>query len=185
VEPAVLTIGHSTRAIDELLALLTEFQATTLVDVRRFPASRRHPHFNGPPLAQALREIGIAYRHEMDMGGRREPVPDSGNTAWRVAGFRGYADHMASAAFRAALDRLRDLAAGATAGPPAILCAEALPMNCHRQMIADALVAQGVRVRHILGAGRSEEHALNPSAVVGADGVVVYPGSGQRALFRE
>jgi uncharacterized protein (DUF488 family) len=185
VAPTVLTIGHSTRAIEELLLLLTEFRVTTLVDVRRFPASRRHPHFNGPALAHALRETGIAYSHEVDMGGRREPVPDSGNTAWRVSGFRGYADHMATAAFRAALDRLQQLAAGAAAGPPAILCAEAVPWQCHRQMIADALVARGVRVRHILGAGQSEEHVMNPNAVVGADGVVMYPAAGQRALFRE
>jgi uncharacterized protein (DUF488 family) len=183
--PTVLTIGHSTRSLDELLALLTEFEVTTLVDVRRFPASRRHPHFNGPALAESLREIGIAYRHEVDMGGRREPVVASPNTAWRVDGFRGYADHMATAPFRAALQRLRALAAGVTAGPPAILCAEALPWRCHRQLISDALVAGGMQVRHILGHGRAEEHALNANAVVGRNGVVVYPGSVQRTLFRE
>ena len=185
MEATVLTIGHSTRTLEELLGLLTEFHVAALVDVRRFPASRRHPHFNGPALARALGEAGVAYRHELDMGGRRAPVRDSPNTAWRVAGFRGYADHMAGAAFRAALKRLRELAAGATAGPPAILCAEAVPWRCHRQLISDALVASGVRVRHILGAGRAQEHALHASAVVGADGVVVYPRSGQRALFRE
>jgi len=185
VAPTVLTLGHSTRAIHELLALVSEFGVTTLVDVRRFPSSRRHPHFNGPALARALHEIGVAYRHEPDMGGRREALPDSRNTAWRVAAFRGYADHMASAAFRSALDRLRALAAGAAAGPPAILCAEAVPWDCHRQLISDALVAGGMRVRHILGAGRAEEHVLNASAVVGAEGVVMYPASGQRALFRE
>jgi uncharacterized protein (DUF488 family) len=185
VEPAVLTIGHSTRALDELLGLLTEFRVTTLVDVRRFPASRRHPRFNGPALAQAVGDVGIAYRHEVDMGGRREPLPVSRNTAWRVAGFRGYADHMATAGFRAALQRLRELAASAANGPPAILCAEAVPWRCHRQLISDALVAGGTRVRHILGPGRAEEHALNAQAVLGADGVVVYPGSGQRSLFRE
>jgi uncharacterized protein (DUF488 family) len=187
VAPTVLTIGHSTRAISELLALLGEFGVTTLVDVRRFPASRRHPHFNGPALASALGEIGIAYGHEPDMGGRREALPGSRNTAWRVAAFRGYADHMANAAFRSALDRLRGLAARATSGPPAILCAEAVPWHCHRQLIADALVAGGTRVRHILGPGRAEDHAVNPSAVRGADGVVVYPASppAQKALFPE
>ena len=185
--PTVLTIGHSTRPIEELLGLLGEFGVTTLSDVRRFPSSRRHPHFNAPVLEASLREIGIAYRHEADMGGRREPVQDSPNTAWRVAGFRGYADHMASAAFRGALDRLRNLAAGAAAGPPAILCAEAVPWSCHRQLIADSLVAGGVRVLHILGRGRAEEHALNPSAVVGTNGVLVYPGpsSPQGSLFPE
>lgn len=178
--PRVLTLGHSTRTLDELVALLREFGATELVDVRRFPGSRRHPHFNGPALARHLESLGIGYAHEPDLGGRRAPRPDSPNTAWRVAAFRAYADHTASAEFQAALGRLR---ARAEAGRPAILCAEAVPWRCHRQLIADALVAQGVEVTHILGRGQSRAHVLHPAAVRGADGVLVYPAEGQPSLF--
>jgi uncharacterized protein (DUF488 family) len=179
--PLVLTIGHSTRAWPAFLGLLREFGATTLVDVRRFPASRRHPHFNGLALARALGEDGIAYVHEPELGGRRDPQPESPNTAWRVAAFRGYADHMASAEFRAALDRLPALA---SAGRPAVMCAEAVPWRCHRQLIADALVARGLEVRHILGPGQDRAHELNPHARIATDGTILYPGAAQRRLFR-
>jgi uncharacterized protein (DUF488 family) len=178
--PSVLTIGHSTRALPEFFALLQEFRATTLVDVRRFPGSRRHPHFGGPALARSLAEVGIAYAHEPDLGGRRDPSPASVNTAWRVAAFRGYADHMASPEFRAGLERVIALA---QAGLPVIMCAEAVPWRCHRQLIADTLVARGVTVRHILGPGQERAHELNPSARPGPDGVLVYPATVQRRLI--
>lgn len=177
-----MTIGHSTRPLAELLALLTEFGVTTLVDVRRFPASRRHPHFNGPALAVSLSAIGIAYVHEPDLGGRRDPSPRSPNTAWRLAAFRGYADHMATPAFEAARDRLLALAA---AGRPAIMCAEAVPWRCHRQLIADALVARGAEVRHILGAGQERRHELNPTARAGTDGRLTYSAAAPGRLFHE
>jgi uncharacterized protein (DUF488 family) len=179
--PTVMTVGHSTRPLEELLGMLAEFQVSTLVDVRRFPASRRYPHFNGPALARALEARGIAYGHEPDMGGRREPSPDSPNRAWRVAAFRGYADHMATPAFQAALVRLIALAASAR---PAVMCAEAVPWRCHRQLIADALVARGAQVRHLLGPGQERPHELGPSARVGADGLLTYPGTAQARLFR-
>jgi uncharacterized protein (DUF488 family) len=178
--PAVLTIGHSTRALADFLALLEECAATTLVDVRRFPGSRRYPHFGGPALAQSLAGVRIGYVHEPDMGGRRDPRPDSVNTAWRVAAFRGYADHLASPEFRAGLERVLALAAE---GRPVIMCAEAVPWRCHRQLIADALVARGVAVRHILGPGQERAHELNPSAHRGPDGVLVYPANAQRPLI--
>jgi len=178
--PVVLTIGHSTRAFEELLALLREHDVTTLVDVRRFPGSRRHPQFNAPALGRALEEAGLAYVHEPDLGGRREPRADSPNTAWRLASFRGYADHMATAAFRDALERVR---ARATRGRPAVMCAEALPWRCHRQLIADALVARGTPVTHILGPGQVRVHELNPSARVSPDGRVVYPAAETARLF--
>jgi uncharacterized protein (DUF488 family) len=168
----IFTVGHSTRPQDELIAILKEAGVELLVDVRRFPGSRRHPQFGKEALSAGLAAAGIAYRHEPDLGGRREPRPDSPNTAWRVAGFRGYADHMASAEFRAALERL--VAQQET--PTAVMCAEAVPWKCHRQLIADALVARGVDVVHLLGRGRRETHVLNPNAVAGPDGVVVYPG---------
>jgi uncharacterized protein (DUF488 family) len=174
----VLTIGHSTRALAEFLALLAEFEATTLVDVRRYPGSRRYPHFGGPALARALAEARIGYTHEPDLGGRRDPAPASPNTAWRVAALRGYADHLASPEFRAGLERVIALSSSSSsssssdAGRPVIMCAEAVPWRCHRQLIADALVARGVAVRHILGAGQERAHELNPSARAGPDGVI-------------
>lgn len=165
------TVGHSTRPAAELIALLEEARAPLLVDVRRFPGSRRHPQFARAALAAALQAAGIGYRHEPDLGGRRSPRAGSPNTAWRDAGFRGYADHMGSPDFARALDALR-------ASPPrtAILCAEAVPWRCHRQLIADALVARGDEVRHILGPGRHEPHALHPSARLAEDGTLTYPG---------
>ena len=178
--PGVLTVGHSTRTFEELLALLRERDVTTLVDVRRFPGSRRHPQFNAPRLARALEEAGLAYIHEPDLGGRREPRADSPNTAWRLASFRGYADHMATAAFRDALERVHESAARER---PAVMCAEAVPWRCHRQLIADALVARGTPVTHILGPGQVRVHELNPSARVSADGLVVYPVATAARLF--
>jgi uncharacterized protein (DUF488 family) len=166
----IFTVGHSTRSQEELIAILKEAGVERLVDVRRFPGSRRHPQFGKEALRAGLAAAGIAYRHEPDLGGRRDPRPDSLNTAWRVAGFRGYADHMASPEFRAAVERL---AAGSSL-PTAVMCAEALPWKCHRQLIADALVARGIEVVHLLAPGQRQAHVLNPSAAVGLDGVLVY-----------
>jgi len=178
----VLTIGHSTRTLEELLALLAEHGVRLLVDVRRFPASRRHPHFSGPALAAALGAKGVGYRHQADLGGRRAARPDSVNLGWRNEGFRGYADHMATDAFGAALARL-----AAEPGPVAIMCAEAVPWRCHRQLIADALLARGVPVTHLLGPGRAQEHRLTKGARLEPDGRVVYPGRAgpQARLFEE
>jgi len=173
----IFTVGHSTRPQEELVAILREAGVGLLVDVRRFPGSRRYPQFGKEALRAGLAAAGIAYRHEPDMGGRRDPRPDSPNTAWRVAAFRGYADHMASPEFRAALERLWAPAPG----PAAVMCAEAVPWRCHRQLIADALVARGVEVVHLLAPGRRQAHVLNPAATAAADGSVVYvKGSSRR-----
>jgi len=169
----IFTVGHSIRPQNELIAILEEARVKLLVDVRRFPGSRRHPQFGKEALSAGLAAAGIAYRHEPDLGGRREPRPDSPHTAWRVAGFRGYADHMASPEFRAALERL--IAPPET--PTAVMCAEALPWKCHRQLIADALVARGIEVVHLLAAGQRQAHVLNPAAVLHRDGTVVYASS--------
>ena len=166
----IFTVGHSTRSQEELIAILREAGVELLVDVRRFPGSRRYPQFGKEALRAGLAAAGISYRHEPDMGGRRDPRPDSPNTAWRVAAFRGYADHMASPEFRAALERL----SAPAAGPAAVICAEAVPWKCHRQLIADALVARGVEVVHLLAPGRRQPHVLNPAATVGADGMLIY-----------
>jgi uncharacterized protein (DUF488 family) len=142
-----------------------------LVDVRRFPGSRRHPQFAREALSRTVEEAGIAYRHEPGLGGRRHPRPDSPNLAWRHAAFRGYADHMATPEFADAMERLM-------AAPPrtAVMCAEAVPWRRHRQLIADALVARGAEVLHLLGPGRAAEpHVLHASARVDEAGQVTYP----------
>jgi len=159
----IYTIGHSTRELGEFLGMLAAHRVTQVVDVRRYPASRRHPQFARDALATALGEISVGYGHEPDLGGRRSARRDSVNTAWRSAAFRGYADYMETPAFEDALARLRELA---RTGPTAILCAEAVPWRCHRQLIADALVARGEEVGHILGATRVEPHHLSTHAEV-------------------
>lgn len=161
--PPVFTIGHSTRSSEELLALLAEHGVELLVDVRRFPGSRRHPQFSRDALAAALEGAGIQYMHEPGLGGRRKARPDSPHTAWRVEAFRGYADHLETPEAQAALERLIDLAADRRS---AILCAEAVPWRCHRRLISDALTARGVEVRHILGSGRTDTHEIDPNACV-------------------
>jgi uncharacterized protein (DUF488 family) len=167
----LFTIGHSTRPLEELIALLARNGVTQLADVRTVPKSRRHPQFVREALAESLPRAGIAYRHFPGLGGPRKPRPDSTNNAWRNAGFRGYADYMQSPPFAQALDDLLRWAAR----PTAIMCAEAVWWQCHRQLIADALVARGVEVRHIVSAAAPEPHRLTEFARV--DGArVTYPG---------
>ncbi len=170
----IFTIGHSTRTWGEFLELLREHEIERLVDVRRFPGSRRHPHFAQEALSGALAEAGIGYSHEPDLGGFRKPRPESPNTAWRSAGFQAYADHMDSPEFREALSRVIGLASERTV---TIMCAEAMPWRCHRQLISDALVARGYEVIHVLGSGKSEGHSLNANARVLRDLRLVYPES--------
>lgn len=169
----VYTVGHSTRSIEELLELLRTHEIDVLVDVRRYPASRRHPWFDREPLARALEEEGLAYRHREILGGRRgDPEPDSPNQGWRSAGFQAYADHLAKPEARRALDRLVESASSET---QAVMCAEIVPWRCHRQLVADHLVAAGVRVLHIIESDQVEEHELKPMARVLDDGRIVYP----------
>jgi uncharacterized protein (DUF488 family) len=181
--PAVYTIGHSTRSLDEVLALLEEHEVTLLVDVRRFPFSRRHPQFNRESMASATAARGIAYRHEERLGGRRPAQPDSPNTGWRNAGFRGYADHAMSPPFAAAIEVLM---VDASERRVCVMCAEAVPWRCHRQLIADRLVAGGTRVVHILGPGKTQSHQLREWVRRLSNGVLVYPDpvtDGQGELF--
>lgn len=169
----IFTIGHSTRPAEELIGLLRANRVRVLVDVRRFPGSRRHPQYNREALARTLEEAGIGYRHEEDLGGRREAGREhSPNGGWRNASFRAYADHLGTPAFGAALGRV---AADAAAGAVAIMCAEAVPWRCHRQLIADALVAGGAEVRHIVSGAEPALHELNGMAVVDDAGGVTYP----------
>jgi len=164
--------------------LLAEREIRVLIDVRRYPGSRRHPQFSRDALAASLAAAGIEYVHEPDLGGRRAARPDSPHVAWRVETFRGYADHMETPPFGAALDRLIRRAAGT---PTAILCAEAVPWRCHRRLISDALLARGAEVLHILGPGRAEPHELDPNARLLSGGRLLYAGQAgdQRSLFEE
>jgi uncharacterized protein (DUF488 family) len=158
----VLTLGHSTRALSDFLALLEANAVGVLADVRTAPGSRRHPHFDRVPLEASLAPHGIAYWHVPALGGLRLPAPDSSNDGLEERAFRGFADHMGTAAFAAALEELIARSRMATL---ALMCAEALPERCHRSLIADALVARGVRVEHILGAGMGRRaHTLTPGA---------------------
>ena len=168
----VYTIGHSTRDFPEFLGLLESQGIRHVVDVRRYPASRRHPQYARAALEQALAAAGIAYTHEQDLGGRRQPRPDSPNGGWRSQSFRGYADHMETDGFQAALARLIALAGESHT---AVMCAEAVPWRCHRQLIADALVARGHDVLHILSGTRVDAHRLTPFARIESDGHVRYP----------
>jgi uncharacterized protein (DUF488 family) len=167
----VFTIGHSTHSLDRFLELLAGNGIEALVDVRLIPRSRRMSHFNVDSLAGALPAAGVRYEHARDLGGRRRPRADSPNQAWRVEGFRGYADYMETDAFAAALAKLEQ---AARVAPTAIMCAEGLWWRCHRRLISDALVVRGWRVVHIAPDGRAEPHALTDFAVV-EKGVLTYP----------
>ncbi len=170
---AVLTIGHSTRPLEEFIRILRSHGVARLVDVRAVQRSRRNPQFDAATLPAALARTGIAHASMPGLGGLRQPRPDSINRAWRNASLRGYADHMQTPEFEAELGRLVELAEGARI---AIMCAEAVPWRCHRSLIADALLARGVPVAHILGGARAEPHRLTPFARI-AGTRVTYPAS--------
>ncbi len=168
----IYSVGHSTRSFPEFFSLLRANDIDVLIDVRRYPGSRRFPHFNRENLSQPLRAENIEYIHAPDLGGRRSASADSPNLFWRNAAFRAYADYMSTPEFNHELERILQLA---ETRRPAVMCAEAVPWRCHRQLIADALVARGHIVRHILTETRSDEHVLNPGAVVLPNGGVLYP----------
>jgi uncharacterized protein (DUF488 family) len=170
----VLTVGHSTRTFEELLSLLRAYGVCRLVDVRRFPHSPRHPHFDGEALSERLcREGAISYSHLAGLGGRRTPRPDSPNAGWRNPSFRGYADHMASPEFRVGFERLVALCEGEER--VCLMCSEAVWWRCHRRMIADALVVRGFSVEHVFGKRCPTLHTLTPWAEV-VDGTgLLYP----------
>lgn len=171
-EPVTLwTVGHSTRELPDFLALLARASVQTLVDVRAFPVSRRYPHFGREPLAASLQAANIGYRHAPELGGRRNARKDSPPSAWRNAGFRGYAEYMTTPAFAAAVATLIDEARRERV---TIMCAEAVPWRCHRNLISDSLLARGHRVLHI-GDAAVTPHVLTAFAATGTDGVVRYP----------
>ncbi len=161
--PALFTIGHSTRGVEEFLALLLEHDIELLVDVRSIPGSRRVPQFGMEALRQSVELAGIDYCWMPELGGRRKTSPESVNSAWRNAAFRGYADYMETEAFAAALMALADFAC---ALPTAIMCAEAVWWRCHRSMIADALKWAGFEVLHIMGPGKAVPHPWTSAAKI-------------------
>lgn len=164
------TIGHSTHAIDEFIALLREHGIGQVADVRRFAGSRKSPQFNPDALVPALAAAGIGYVACPALGGRRTPRPDSPHSAWRNEAFRGYADYMDTGEFRGAAAQLATLARRERT---AIMCAEGVWWRCHRSMIADWLKVHGWTVLHIMGPGPAKEHPYTPVARID-DGELTY-----------
>jgi uncharacterized protein (DUF488 family) len=159
----IMTIGHSTLPIETFKELLAGQEVKILVDVRKLPHSRHNPQFNRESLAESLGEAGIQYIHMPGLGGLRRARKDSPNTGWRNDSFRGYADYMQTPDFESNLDQLIALGERRRV---AVMCAEALPFQCHRSLIADALTVRGVHVEHILSANRCEAHTLRSWARV-------------------
>jgi uncharacterized protein (DUF488 family) len=170
----VFTVGHSSHGVDAFAALLRGAGVQQVADVRRWPRSRRHPHFDDDALAVELASHGIAYAHVVELGGHRERVPGSPNDGWDVEAFNGYADHLASGEFARGLSRLMALAG---ARPTAVMCAEGDWRRCHRQLVADVLELRGAaQVRHIAPDGAIERHHVTELAVYAADaGLPRYP----------
>ncbi|GAB2746351.1 DUF488 family protein [Streptomyces bullii] len=168
----LLTFGHGTAGRERITELLRHAGVAAVVDVRTAPGSRRNPDVSRQRLAEWMPDSGIAYRWEPALGGFRKLPPDSPDTVWRNASFRGYAAHTRSAEFVAALDEvLREAAAVRTA----VMCSEAVWWRCHRRLIADfAVLARGVPARHLMHDGRTSPHTPTPGARLRQDGLLVY-----------
>jgi uncharacterized protein (DUF488 family) len=174
----LLTIGHSTRPLGAFLSLGASHGIIRIADVRRFPASRRHPHFGQDALRRTLADSGVGYLWLPELGGRRARRKDSANVGWKVAAFAGYADHMDTDEFHGGVTRLLEAAGDADT---AIMCAEAFPYQCHRRLISDWLELHGVRVEHILTPARRERHRVTPF-VRYRDGRLIYDAGAQLSL---
>ncbi len=155
------TVGHSSHPLEKFLEILKAHEIERVIDVRRFPGSRRWPHFSAAHLSASLPASGIDYAGMPELGGRRKANPGSPHTAWRVEAFRGYADFMDTPGFAASLERVEDLAGEKRS---ALMCAEALPWRCHRSLIADALIARGWKVFEILSEKEVRPRELPPFA---------------------
>lgn len=179
VQPMVWTVGHGNRTGEDFLALLKEAEIECLVDVRAYPASRRHPHFARAALEKSLAGAGIRYLWEgAALGGRRRPGKISPHTALRNAGFRAYADHMMTEEFRQGAERLIETGREQRT---AVMCAERLPWQCHRWFISDYLTAHFVRVAHLVNKGAEQEHRLSAAARL-REGGLLYDGETQRDI---
>jgi len=160
----IWTIGHSNLPILDFLERLECYEIAAIADVRRFPGSRRQPQYSREVFPSSLTEHGVTYRWFEALGGRRRPVPDSANTAWRNASFRGYADYMGTEEFQSAVEQLFEFACEQRT---ALMCAEVLWWRCHRALVSDVLRLRGVRVIHILDLGKTVEHPFtSPARVV-------------------
>ena len=168
-----MTIGHSTRPIKEFIGLLKAHGVKRLVDVRTIPRSRHNPQFNRTDLSKALHSARLHYTWLRGLGGLRHARPDSINTAWQNASFRGYADYMQTPEFHHNLDKLITLAKSEQV---AIMCAEAVPWRCHRSLIADALLARGIEAQEIVSATGTKPHKLTPWAKITGE-KITYPGT--------
>jgi uncharacterized protein (DUF488 family) len=176
----LLTFGHGTASAERMTELLRGAGVVVLIDVRTAPGSRRHPYVARAELERWLPEAGISYRWDKRLGGFRKAAPDSPDTAWREDMFRGYAAHMRTEAFQAAMD---EALTQADADRTVVMCAESLWWRCHRRLLADfAVASRGVPVRHLLHDGRIEEHRLSPGLRRRDDGLLVYD-AGQASLL--
>jgi uncharacterized protein (DUF488 family) len=171
-EHTIYTIGHSTHTVENFIKMLRSFGIQMLVDIRRFPASRKYPGFNKDVLATELEKYGINYIHLEDLGGRRPVKKDSINTLWRNRSFQGYADYMQTPSFKTAIRRLEEIG---LQQPTAYMCAEALWWRCHRSMVSDYLKAKGWRVLHIMAPGKIEEHHYTSPARIEDDQIFYSP----------
>jgi uncharacterized protein (DUF488 family) len=165
-EPAILTVGHSNRSIDEFIELLVRARVSLVVDVRKIPRSRTNPQFNLDVLPEALGPFQIQHRYIASLGGRRTrswQVPEEVNGLWQNRSFHNYADYALSDEFRAGLDELIDLSHRARC---AVMCSEAVWWRCHRRLIADNLLVRGIPVRHIMGPSRLDDAKITPGAVI-------------------
>jgi len=170
------TVGHSRLAMGEFVETLRSHAIEAVADVRRFAVSRRYPHFNEMELFKTLAKEAIEYHSFADLGGRRRPLPGSRNSIWRNESFRGYADFMETPEFERGMGRLLDLARQKRT---AIMCAELLWWRCHRALISDYLKARGIKVTHIMGSGKTEEHPYTSAARIEA-GKLTYAPSAQQ-----
>jgi len=163
MENTIYTIGHSNKTFEEFLNLLTEYQIEAVADVRRFPGSKKFPHFGKEILDQKLNENNIQYLGFPELGGRRKPSKDSPNDGWKNEAFKGYADYMETNEFLSGIHRLIQASEKYTI---AIMCSEVLWWRCHRRLISDFLTVHGYRVLHILSEHKIEEHKLIDPATV-------------------
>ena len=178
MQKIIYTIGHSTRTLEEFIALLQTFSIEMLVDVRSYPGSRRYPHFNKENLSKELPAKDILYLHIPGLGGRRKASPQSKNTAWKNDAFRGYADYMETDEFKKGMDELEKTG---TRYRTAFMCSEAVWWRCHRSMIADYLKVKGWKVLHILNNKKAEEHPYTAAAKI-VDGNLSYSAT-QQSIF--
>ena len=179
---SIFTVGHSTRTWDQFIHMVTAHGVRGIVDVRKYPASRRYPWFGAAAMAETLPRAELAYLPFPQLGGRRRPTGESTNAAWRNESFRGYADYMQTPQFVVAIE---DLMRDAAKQPLALMCAEAVPWRCHRSLIADALHVRGWQVLDIFDAGKATPHRLTPFAQVNGLRMTYPSGPDEESLFEE